>query len=125
MLPEANGFMIVNREYTGMTPLGMEFSTLAGMVGGGHQTPGFLGVGRRYVISRKFITADGGLPRLVWMPKELREDLADGLAERAQELDMPTLPDQIATEDDAQAIDDLLGFLQQAEHPALQMDPLL
>ena len=125
MLPEANGFMIVNREYTGMTPLGMEFSTLAGTVGGGHQTPGFLGVGRRYVISRKFITADGGLPRLVWMPKELKEDLAEGLQERAKELDMPDLPDQIATEEDAEAINDLVEHLQKIGHPALEMEALL
>ena len=125
MLPEANGFMIVNREYTGMTPLGMEFSTLAGTVGGGHQTPGFLGVGRQYIVSRKFITADGGLPRLVWMPKELKEDLAKGLQERAQELDMPDLADQIATEDDAMTIDDLVAHLQEVGHPALEMESLL
>ncbi len=125
MLPEANGFMIVNREYTGMTPLGMEFSTLAGTVGGGHQTPGFLGVGRRYVISRKFISADGGLPRLVWMPKELKEDLAEGLQEQAAELSMPELPDQIATEEDAEAINDLVEHLQKVGHPALQMESLL
>ena len=125
MLPEANGFMIVNREYTGMTPLGMEFSTLAGTVGGGHQPPGFLGVGRRYVISRKFITGDGGLPRLVWMPNELKEDLAEGLQQRAEELEMPDLPGQIATEDNAQAINDLVEYLQEVKHPALEMEALL
>lgn len=125
MLPEANGFMIVNREYTDMTPLGMEFSTLAGTVGGGHQTPGFLGVGRRYVISRKFITADGGLPRLVWMPKELKEDLMEGLVQRGQELDMPDLPNQIASEENAVAIDDLVEYLQKVAHPALEMEALL
>ncbi len=125
MLPEANGFMIVNREYTGMTPLGMEFSTLAGTVGGGHQTPGFLGVGRRYVISRKFITGDGGLPRLVWMPNELKQDLAEGLQERAKELDTPDLPAQIATEQDAEAINDLVEHLQKVSHPALEMEALL
>jgi len=125
MLPEANGFMIVNREYTDMTPLGMEFSTLAGTVGGGHQTPGFLGVGRRYVISRKFITADGGLPRLVWMPKELKEELMEGLVQRGQELDMPDLSNHIATEDDAVAINDLVEYLQEVGHPALEMEALL
>ncbi len=125
MLPEANGFMIVNREYAGMTPLGMEFSTLAGAVGGGHQTPGFLGVGRRYVISRKFITGDGGLPRLVWMPKELKDDLIEGLTERGQELEMPDLPNQIATEEDAETIDELVEYLQKVGHPAPAMEALL
>ena len=69
LVPEANGFMIVNREFPGETPCGMKFSTLAGCVGGGNQTPGFLGVGRLYVLSRKFISGDGGLKRLVWMPQ--------------------------------------------------------
>ncbi len=124
VLPEANGFMIVNREYTGMTPLGITFSTLAGSVGGGHVTPGFLGVGRRYVISPKFISADGGLPRLVWMTKELREDLTEGLRDRAETLEMPELPGQIATEEDATTLDELLAFLEKRKHPALSMDPL-
>jgi acetyl-CoA synthase len=46
ILPEANGFMVVTREYQGQTPAGMKFSTLATSVGGGNQTPGFMGVGR-------------------------------------------------------------------------------
>ncbi len=124
VLPEVNGFMIVNREYTGMTPLGLAFSTLAGSVGGGHVTPGFLGVGRRYVISPKFISADGGLPRLVWMTKDLKDDLLEGLGERAEKLEMPDLPGQIATEEDATTLDELLAFLEKGGHPALSMDPL-
>ena len=65
IVPEANGVMIVNREYGGDTPIGMPFSTLAGSVGGGAQTPGFIGVGRLYLLSKKFISAEGGLGRLV------------------------------------------------------------
>ena len=124
ILPEVNGFMLVNREYAGMTPLGMPFSTLAGSVGGGHQTPGFLGVGRRYAISRKFISAEGGLPRLVWMTKELKRDLADGLRQRAEELGMPDLVDRIATEDDATTVEELMAFLERVEHPAMAMEML-
>jgi acetyl-CoA synthase len=125
LVPEANGFMIVNREYAGMTPLGIKFSTLAGSVGGGHQTPGFLGVGRRYVISRKFISADGGLPRLVWMTKELKQDLAEGLKQRCEELGMPDLVDRIATEEEAVTVDELLAFLEKVEHPALALPSLI
>ena len=110
VLPEVNGFMLVNREYAGMTPLGMPFSTLAGSVGGGHQTPGFLGVGRRYAISNKFVAAEGGLPRLVWMSKELKAALADGLRQRAEELGMPDLVDKIATEDDATTVEELMAY---------------
>ncbi len=72
MLPMTNGIMTVDRDYTGMTPCGMKFSTLAGSVGGGVQTPGFIGVGKQYLVSKKFIQADGGFKRIVWIPKELK-----------------------------------------------------
>jgi len=125
IVPEVNGFMIVNREHSGMTPCGMTFSTLAGSVGGGNQTPGFLGVGRLYVVSRKFVSADGGLKRLVWMPKELKEFLKDKLEERAKEIGMPDFPDRIADETVAETAEELLPFLEKVGHPALEMEPLM
>ena len=124
MVPEANGVMVVNREYPGETPIGMPFSTLAGSVGGGAQTPGFLGVGRLYLTSRKFISAEGGLPRLVWMPKELKEEMRERLARRADELDLGGFVDKIADDSIATTSDELLEHMAQVEHPALTMDPL-
>ena len=88
-VPECNGVMIVNREFQGDTPIGMTFSTLAGNVGGGQQIPGFMGVGKIYIVSKKFISAEGGLKRVIWMPKELKETLAWGLKERAEDLGIP------------------------------------
>jgi acetyl-CoA synthase len=123
--PEANGVVVVNREYTGITPLGMSFSTLAGMVGGGIQTPGFLGVGRLYLTSRKFIPADGGLPRLVWMPKELKDALHDKLAERSVEIGDPEFVDKIADETVATTAEELAAFLERVGHPALAMPSIL
>ncbi len=125
IVPEANGFMVVNREYAGMTPLGMTFSTLAGTVGGGNQTPGFMGFGRLYITSKKFIKADGGLKRIVWMPKELKEVLADKIKVRAAEEGVPDLFDKIADETIASDTEKLLEFLQKNNHPALTMEPLL
>ncbi|MHB9130860.1 MAG: acetyl-CoA decarbonylase/synthase complex subunit alpha/beta [Armatimonadota bacterium] len=124
IVPEANGLMIVNREYPGMTPCGMPFSTLAGSVGGGNQTPGFLGVGRLYVASRKFIAADGGLQRLVWMPKELKDFLHDKLVKRCEEIGMPELFDMIADETVATTAEELVEFMEKVGHPALALDPL-
>jgi len=98
LIPEANGIMIVPRDFAGMTPCGMTFTTLAGSVGGGVQTPGFLGVGKIYLTSKKFISADGGLRRVVWMPKELKEQLAEKLAKRCQEIGEPDLISKIADE---------------------------
>src|SRR5450756_1565302 len=85
LMPEANGVMITTREFSGQTPSGMTFSTLAGSVGGGLQTPGFMGIGRRYIVSKKFIIADGGIARIVWMPKELKEFLRPDFIKRSIE----------------------------------------
>ena len=125
LIPEANGFMIVNREYSGMTPCGMKFSTLAGSVGGGNQTPGFLGVGRLYVLSKKFIAADGGLKRLLWMPKELKDFYRDRFGTRAQEAGVPDLLDKIADETVATTGEELVEYLTKVGHPALEMPALL
>jgi len=125
VLPEANGVMVVNREYQGMTPIGMSFSTMAGEVGGGVQTPGFLGVGRMYVVSEKFISAEGGLQRLVWMPQELKDEMRERLAPRLAQLGDPDFLDKIATENDATEVNELLEFLQRVEHPALVMEAVM
>jgi acetyl-CoA synthase len=125
MVPEANGFMLVNREFGGMTPCGMTFSTLAGSCGGGNQTPGFLGVGRLYTLSRKFISADGGLKRLVWMPKTLKDYYKDRFDVRAKEEGFPNLLDLIADETVATTAEELVEHMTKVGHPALEMAPLL
>jgi len=125
IIPEANGFMVVHRDYSGMTPCGMTFTTLAGSVGGGVQTPGFLGVGKLYIVSKKFIAAEGGLLRIIWMPKELKELLGDKLKRRCQELGQPDLIEKIADETVATTSEDLLSFLEKVGHPALKMESML
>ena len=84
--PFSNGVVIANREYAGMTPLGMTFSEMASMTGGGVQTPGFMGHGKHFISSKKFMKAEGGIERIVWMPKELKEFVAERLNKTAQEL---------------------------------------
>jgi acetyl-CoA synthase len=125
ILPECNGVMVVNREHAGMTPCGMAFTTLAGSVGGGLQTPGFLGIGRLYLTSKKFISAEGGLRRLVWMPKELKQALRERLEARCREMGEPDLLDKIADEEVTTTTEELLPWLERKGHPALAMDPLL
>ena len=125
VLPEANGVMVVNREYQGMTPVGMSFSTMAGEVGGGVQTPGFLGVGRMYVVSEKFISAEGGLQRLVWMPQELKDEMRERLEPRLAQMGQPDFLDKIATENDATEVNALMEFLQRVGHPALVMESVM
>jgi acetyl-CoA synthase len=122
---QVRGVMIVNREFPGMTPCGMAFTTLAGTVGGGLQTPGFLGIGRLYIVSRKFISAEGGLARVLWMPKELKEALRDRIEARATDLGLEDFYDKIADETIATDITELTPWLEQVGHPAMTMEPLM
>lgn len=124
ILPMAGGVMIVNREFAGMTPSGMKFSTLAGTVGGGVQLPGFIGIGRQYITSRKFISADGGFKRIAWMPKELKESLRAELIKRAEEDGEPGFVDKIADETVATTEEEVIEFMTKVGHPALTMDPM-
>lgn len=124
--PFSNGVIICNREYPGMTPLGMTFAELASMTGGGVQTPGFMGHGKHYIASKKFMKAEGGIGRIVWMPKHLKEMVASKLDASAKQLyDIDNFTDMIADEDVAQDPETLMEFLSEKGHPALSMDPLM
>ncbi len=125
IIPEANGVMIVQRGHQGMTPVGMKFSTLAGSVGGGAQTPGFMGIGRNFIVSKKFLHGDGGIKRIVWMTRNLKESLKEDFQKRAQEEGVPDLLEKIADETVAEDSEKLLEFLQKVGHPALEMEPLI
>jgi len=125
LLPTCNGVMVVNREYPEMTPCGMKFSTLAGSVGGGVQMPGFMGVGKQYLVSKKFIQADGGFTRIAWMPKELKELMMDALKKRSEEIGLPDFVDKIADETTATTEEEVMEYMQKVGHPALGMDPML
>jgi acetyl-CoA synthase len=125
VLPTCNGFMTVNRDYMGMTPCGMKFSTLAGAVGGGVQTPGFLGHSKYNLIQRKFLKADGGIARMVWMPKMLKEEYYDRLKARGEEMGIPDFAGRIADETIGTTEEEILSFLQEKKHPALEMSSVL
>lgn len=124
LIPEANGVMVVSREDTSMTPAGMTFSTLAGIAGGGLQTPGVMGVGKYYLLSPKFISADGGFKRVVWMSSVLKNMMAQELKMIAEREGDPDLIEKIADERNATTVDELLNWLAEHNHPALSMDPI-
>jgi len=123
--PCSMGVVITCREHAGMTPLGMSFSDMASMTGGGVQTPGFMGHGKQFISSKKFIAAEGGPGRIVWMPKELKDQVRERLDATALELyGVENFTDMIAdetvcTEDPEQ----LLEFLGTVGHPVLSMEP--
>ena len=124
LLPMANGVMIVNREHAGMTPSGMKFSTLAGSVGGGQQVPGFIGIGKQFIASKKFISADGGFKRIVWMPKSLKEQLKDSLVKRCEDIGDPGFLDKIADETIGVTEEEVMEHMQKVGHPVLEMEPM-
>ena len=125
--PLSNGVVIVNREHVGMTPMGMSFSELASMTGGGVQTPGFMGHGKHFIASKKFIKAEGGLARIVWLPKALKEQIAERLDESAKDLygidnfSSMIADETVCTEDP----EELLNYLTEVGHPVLGMEPLM
>ncbi|MDD1693573.1 MAG: CO dehydrogenase/CO-methylating acetyl-CoA synthase complex subunit beta, partial [Methanoregula sp.] len=125
MLPEVNGIMVVNREYKGMTPSGMTFSTLAGTIGGGAQTPGFAGISKNYILSDRFLQGEGGIERLVWMPAALKEELKVRLGKKLEERGLAGFFEKIGDETTAATIEDLTVFLERVGHPALGMKPLV
>ncbi|MBN2552996.1 MAG: CO dehydrogenase/CO-methylating acetyl-CoA synthase complex subunit beta [Spirochaetales bacterium] len=124
VVPEANGIMIVDRDFTGMTPIGMTFSSLAGQVGGGQQIPGFTGIGKLYISSPKFISGEGGHKRIVWMTKQLKDEVAERLKPQLEKEGLTDLWDKIATEEDAEMPDQLVEYLGKVAHPALEMESL-
>jgi acetyl-CoA synthase len=124
LIPEANGVMVVSREDPSMTPAGMTFSTLAGIAGGGLQTPGVMGVGKYYLTSPKFITADGGFKRIVWMSSVLKEMMADEFKIVAEREGDPELLNKIADERNVTTVDELLNWLAEHEHPAMTMESM-
>lgn len=107
-----------------MTPAGMTFSTLAGIAGGGLQTPGVMGVGKYYLLSPKFIYADGGFKRIVWLSSVLKETMAEELAAVAIREGDPDLIDKIADERNVTTVDELLAWMEEHNHPTLVMDPM-
>ena len=124
--PFSNGVVIANREYAGMTPLGMTFPEMASMTGGGVQTPGFMGHGKHFISSKKFMKAEGGIERIVWMPKELKDFVAERLNKTAKELyGIDNFTDMVGDETVATDPERLVAFLTEKNHPALALDPMM
>ena len=124
--PISNGLVICNREFKGMTPTGMTFGELASMTGGGVQTPGFMGHGRHFIASKKFAAAEGGISRIVWMPKELKDDVAPRLNATAKELlGIDNFCDMIGDETITSDPEELMNFLTEKGHPVMNLAPLM
>jgi len=103
----------------------MKFTTLAGVMGGGASSPGFVGHSKFNITQGKFILGDGGLLRMVWMPKQLKEELKDRIVKRGEDMGVPGLYDMIADETVGLTEEEIMPFLKEKGHPALDMEPLV
>ena len=65
-----------------------------------------------FLTSRKFISAEGGFKRIVWMPKELKDILQKDLTERFEEIGEPGLFDKIADETMATTAEDVRAYME-------------
>lgn len=110
-IPEVDGFGIVHRGHKDVTVNGLAFSTIADSTAGGRQVDGFHGLSIEYMRSPKFLQADGGWKRIVWIPKEVKE--------RVKTYIPPEVVDKIATEENAKNVDELKSFLKERGHPVI------
>ncbi len=125
MLPLSNGVMVIDRTYDGITPSGMDWAMLYDMIGPGVPVPGFIGHSKRALHSHKFISAEGGWRRIVWMNHALREELRPVLEALATEAGVPGFVDMIATEKNALTEEDILTRMEAVVHPALTMESMI
>jgi acetyl-CoA synthase len=117
--------MTVGRDYAGETPCGMKFTTLAGVMGGGASSPGFVGHSKFNITQKKFILGDGGLLRMVWMPKVVKDEIRERLNIRGAEMGVENFADMIADETVGVTEDEILPWLEEKGHPALKMAPII
>ncbi len=109
-IPEADGFGLVHRDFRGTTVIGETFSHMAGETSGGRQVEGRLGTGLEQLRSPKFIQADGGRKRIVWMPKEILDRYKEAF-------EADGVYDKIATENEVKTVDELMPWLEEHQHP--------
>ena len=85
-----------------------------------------MGHGRHFISSKKFIHAEGGIERIVWMPKDLKDQIRDKMNETAKDLyGIENFADMVADETTCASGDpeELLNFLTEKGHPVLSMEP--
>jgi acetyl-CoA decarbonylase/synthase complex subunit beta len=111
-IPEVDGFGIVHRNFRGETVNGLNFVTISDLTAGGRQVDGFHGLSIEYMRSPKFLQADGGWNRVVWMPAEVKERIKDFIP--------PEIIDKIATENNTSDLNNLKAFLSDNNHPIVE-----
>ena len=111
-IPEVDGYGVVHRNFKGETVNGLSFVTISDLTAGGKQVDGFHGLSIEYMRSPKFMVADGGWDRVVWIPQEIKE--------RIQDFMPPEVVPKVATENEVSTLDELKAFLKEQDHPIVE-----
>jgi acetyl-CoA decarbonylase/synthase complex subunit beta len=112
MIPEVDGFGVVHRNFKGETVNGLNFVTISDLTAGGKQIDGFHGLSIEYMRSPKFLEADGGWSRVVWIPQEIKERIQDYMP--------PEVVPMIPTESDVSDLESLKTWLIEKGHPIME-----
>jgi acetyl-CoA decarbonylase/synthase complex subunit beta len=112
LIPEVDGYGVVHRNFKGETVNGLNFVTISDLTAGGKQIDGFHGLSIEYMRSPKFLDADGGWGRVVWMPQDIKERIQDFLPPEA----VPMIP----TESDVSDLEGLKTWLIEKGHPIVE-----
>ena len=108
-IPEVDGYGVVHRNYREKTVNGLDFVTISDLTAGGRQVDGFHGLSIEYMRSPKFMQADGGWDRVVWMPEDIIERIKDYMP--------PEIIPKIASEKTVSSLDELKTWLRDKKHP--------
>jgi acetyl-CoA synthase len=87
---ELDSILIISHDYHGRSPDGKTFNMLLARITG-QQTPGIVGISERYILSSRFMQAEGGLARVGWMNSELKQRLGIRVDAIATEKDCTNL----------------------------------
>lgn len=121
LIPEANGVMVVSHEDASLTPAGITVATFSA-IAAGEQIPGVVGIGKNHLLSPKFIAAEGGFKRIVWMSSRLKEEMSEELKSVCVREGDPDFLNKIADERQASSVKELVLWLKEHKHPALEME---
>jgi acetyl-CoA decarbonylase/synthase complex subunit beta len=112
LIPEVDGFGVVHRNFKGEAVNGLNFVTISDLTAGGKQVDGFHGLSIEYMRSLKFLDADGGWDRVVWMPQDIKERIKDFMP--------PEIVPMIPTESDVTDLAQLKSWLTEKNHPIVE-----
>lgn len=124
-LPSTKGKLSTHDSCTEMTRRGIKLTIWDTMVEEEVRMPEFSCKGKKSAANKKFIHAEGGAQRVVWMNRAPKEGMAPGSKEIGQKDSVEDFLDRVAGENFFVTQEEGLEFIGKTEDPALAVSPLL